>query len=178
MAYVHSNKNLRPKQESSLIHVFVFKDLFSKFVDFLPPAFRRNGEGYVFTGVCPSTPMGRGTPIWPGGYPLPRSGWGRVPHPRSGQGGNPFQVRQGRYPFPGQDGVPHPMSGQGVTPSHVRTGGYPIQGQNRVYPFPGPRMGGTHPRSEWGVPLPRSGQGVPRVPPFSGMEYPHPGPRS
>ena len=44
----------------------------------LPPAFRRNGEGNVFTGVCPFTPRGGGTPIWPtgGGIPHPRSGWG------------------------------------------------------------------------------------------------------
>ena len=34
-AYVHSNKNLRPKQVSSLIHFVVFKDFSSKFVESL-----------------------------------------------------------------------------------------------------------------------------------------------
>ena len=76
--------------------------------------------------------VGRGTPsqVWVGvlyprsgwevphprsglGVPCPRSGWGGVPHPRSGG-----------YPIPGLNGwgVPHPRSGLGGT------WGYPLPG--------------------------------------------------
>ena len=49
----------------------------------LPPAFRRNGEGNVFTGVCPFTLAGEGGN--PGrGVTLPRSGRGQ--YPRTGWG--------------------------------------------------------------------------------------------
>ena len=55
----------------------------------LPPAFRRNGEGTVFTGVSlftpggpPSTPTGKGIPH-PASWGVPTiSGWGLgYPHP-------------------------------------------------------------------------------------------------
>ena len=52
---------------------------------FLPPAFRRNGEGTVFIGICLST-FWSGYSIWPMG----------VPHP----------VLTERYPLLGLDGVP------------------------------------------------------------------------
>ena len=74
---------------------------------FLPPAFRRNGEGNVFTGVCLHLRGGAGTPIWPtGGIPLPRSGWGSTPS----------QVRTG--------GTPPPPAGWGTPPRRgPRSGG-------------------------------------------------------
>ena len=88
---------------------------------FLPPAFRRNEEGNVFTGVCPFTPIGGGYPHLTDrvGYPLPRSGQG-VPWctPSQQDGVTP--------PRPGQDEeYPLPRYGQGGTPSQVRMGGYP-----------------------------------------------------
>ena len=47
-----------------------------KISGFLPPVFRRNGEGTVFTGVCLSTPGGGGGRVptldWEGGTYL---GW-------------------------------------------------------------------------------------------------------
>ena len=58
------------------------------FGQFLPVAFRRNGEDTVFTGVClhrgvpPSSWQGKGTPIQPmGGYPHPAD-----------RGGTPIQM--------------------------------------------------------------------------------------
>ena len=54
------------------IPVLILSAIGQCFCHLLPPAFRRNGEGNVFTGVCPSTPM-RGYPHlanW-GGYPIP-----------------------------------------------------------------------------------------------------------
>ena len=62
-------------------------------------------EGTVFTGVCLFT-------FW--GVPHPRSRWGEVPHPRSGQVGTPSQVQVGGTPS--QVGVPYTRSGQGGVP--------------------------------------------------------------
>ena len=70
-----------------------------------------------------------------GGYPVPRSGWGEYPHPRSGQGVPHSQVRTSGW------GVPHShvWTGDGVTPSQIQM--------------------------EWaGYPSSRSGQGVPSHP--------------
>ena len=117
----------------------------------LPSASQRNGEGNVFTDVCPSTPIG-GTPIWPirglppsqiriGDTPSQVRMGGGHPLPRSGCGGTPSQVR---------------MGGEG-TPSQVRMGGgYPLarSGQEGT-PFPGWDEGGVcHPRSGWRYPFP------------------------
>ena len=122
----------------------------------LPPAFGRDREGNVFTGVCPSTPMGvPPSPVRMEGYPIPGQDRGYPPswwvkgYPIPGWG----------YPIPGQDG------------------GYPIPGQqDRVLLHPGPRSGqgwrNPHSRSWRVVSHPRSGQGVPEVPPVSRMGYP------
>ena len=108
------------------------------------------------------------------GYPLPGSGCGggqEVPHPRSGQGDTPSQVRTGDTPFPGQNGLyPLPRSGWGVPhqqdgvippsrsgwvpSSQVRIGGYPIPGQDGDVP-------GYPPISRMGFPLPVSRKGYP-----------------
>ena len=101
------------------------------FFAFLPPVFRRNGEGNVFTGVCPFTFAGLspsrrgvsflrapilsegGTPsqVLMGGYPLPRSGWG-------GGGGYPPVQMGGVPPSQVRMGIIPPMSrpGKGVPP--------------------------------------------------------------
>ena len=115
------------------------------------------GEGTVFSLFV--SPHLRG-----GGYPI--SGLGRgVPHPRSGQGGIPW------------DGVPPP--GPGI--------GYPLDmGQGTPSPLDlgwgtPPDLGrGTHPDLGWGTP-PDLGQGTqpPRdlgwgTPPEPGMGYPPP----
>ena len=87
---------------------------------FLPSAFRRNGEGTVFTGICLLT----------GGYPhLPTGGggshsalWGEG-IPSSLMEGTPIQPNGGvpHSPRPGLDGVPPPPP--------ARTGwGYPPEG--------------------------------------------------
>ena len=128
----------------------------------LPPAFRRNGEGNVFIGVCPFTPTGGGgstpskvwtvgcTPsCWWGGGPIPGLD-GEVPHPRSRWGVPILLIR----------GVPHPRSGQGV-PHPADGGGFPIPGLDRGYPIL--LMGGGYPIPglDGGVPHPRLGLGVP-----------------
>ena len=89
--------------------------------------------------------------------------FGRVPHPRSRQGGYPIQpmggtpsqVKAGRYP----------IQLRGGTPSQVQVG-YPIQ-----------LMGVPCPRLRWGVPHPRSRlMGVPWGTPHPdlGLDTPHP----
>ena len=103
------------------------------FLSFLPPAFRRNGEGNVFTGVCPLHLRGG------------------VHHPRSRQGGTPSQVKIGGYPTSGLD------RGYII----LLIWGVPIQDQDRGVPHPAD--GVPHPRSEWGVPHPRWGQGTPII---------------
>ena len=107
----------------------------------------KDGEGIVFTGVCPSTPTGGGgSHLADGGYPLPRSG-------------------QGGTPFPGLDrGSPYHRSGWGCTPSLVWTASIPSQVWRRWG-----RLG--YPPSRSG---PRSGQGgFPRVfPCWDWMGYP------
>ena len=99
----------------------------------LPPAFRRNGEGNVFTGVCRSTPTGE-TPIWPMGD-IPSqvrrgegtpSGWWRVPHLAdqwvppigTGWGYNPSVWTGWGTPPPSQDWMGHPpiVTGWGTFP--------------------------------------------------------------
>ena len=100
---------------------------------YLPPAFRRNGKGTVFTGVCLSTFRGGVPPFgWWQGYPLP-SWWG-YPHP-SWQGvpssflGNPQSrsewgvARTGGTPgYPPIQVRSQVRTGE-VPPSQVRTGG-------------------------------------------------------
>ena len=142
----------------------------------LTPAFRRNREGTVFTGVClftlwggvppsgwwrgvpPSFPMGGSTPILPDEGTPTLANTGGYPHPRSGQRGTPpSKVRTGGYH--------HPRSGQGVPPSkvrmrvllsQVRMGGTLGSLPSRSGPRSG--WGYFYPRSEWGVPPPHSGQ--------------------
>ena len=118
--------------------------------EFLPHTFRRNGEGNVFTGVCPFTPgEGGGVPglrsrlggwvtpsqVWIGGYPILLMG--STP-PQVWMGGAPSQVWTGGVPHPGLDGemCPHPAD-RGVPPSKIRTGG------TLGYPLP---------RTGWGTP--------------------------
>ena len=93
---------------------------------FLPPAFRRNGEGNVFTGVCLHLRGG-------GGYPH-LANWGDTPS----------QVRMGQYPIPGQDGgyPPPPTSRMGYPPPRRGPrsgGGYPQLEQHGVYLLRGGR---------------------------------------
>ena len=99
-----------------------------KQLTFFPPAFRRNGEGNVFTGVYPFTFAGRGVPHPAdlGGIPFfPTRG---IPPSFLTSGGYPILPNQGESPS--QVGVyPHPRSGWGVPPSQVWTGGYPHPGQ-------------------------------------------------
>ena len=93
----------------------------------LPTAFRRNGEGNVFTGVCPFTPME--------GVPPPGQLGGGYPS-QVRMGGTPSQVRMGSTPFPGQDGgtpfqgTPHPglRSGQQGYPQLEQHGVYLLHG--------------------------------------------------
>ena len=42
---------------------------FYNMMSYLPPTFQWNGEGNVFTGICPCTPVG-------GGYPIQLAGGG------------------------------------------------------------------------------------------------------
>ena len=109
----------------------------------LPPAFRRNGEGNVFTGVCPSTPTARG---------------GGVPHPRSEQGGTPFLGQDMGYLIPGQDGgrgYQVPPAAWGTLPS-AGWGNLPSHQQDGVSPPPH-QQDGVPPRSRSQV---RTGGGV------------------
>ena len=115
-----------------------------RYASLLPPAFRRNREGNVFTRVCLFTPRGvphpadRGsTPIWPmGEYPIQPTGgspiWLTGGIPIWPMGGTPIQLTGGtpiwltRVPLSGQLGYPH-----------IRTGwGYPQSGQDGGYPPP------------------------------------------
>ena len=128
---------------------------------YLPPAFRRNGEGNVFTGVCPSTHLrggGGGGLVPPSGSHIYRphsEGMGKVMfsqasvRPHTYGGGYPHLANQGGMyplpksgwgmPIPGQDGgtwgIPH-QDGAPPFRSQVRMGGYPIPGQDRGYPLP------------------------------------------
>ena len=109
----------------------------------LPPALRRNGEGNVFTGVCPSTPFEGG-----------------------GREEGPSQFRTGQDPIPGQNrgGYPLPRLGQGYPPHPISRMGYPPSA-GRVPPYQ-VRTGDTHlSRSGWGVsrvpPTPSAGRGTP-----------------
>ena len=112
----------------------------------LLPAFRRNGDGTVFTGICQHfggrvVPPSFLTEWIPPSFLMGRGGY---PHPK---------LRQGGTTIPGQDGgYPHPRSGwEGVPPSKVRMmyppsrsgprsgrgggggGGYPKPEQHSIY---------------------------------------------
>ena len=91
------------------------------------------GEGNVFTGVSPFTPIGVGVPHprsrW-GGYAIPGQDGG---YPILLTGGSPSKIRMGgTLSCWWGGGVPHPRSGWGGTrkpadgggtPSKIRTGG-------------------------------------------------------
>ena len=140
-------------------------------MQYLPPAFRRNGKGTVFTGVClagaapflPDGVGGGGTPILLGWEGVPSSfPTGRVPPipvqdgdtpiQVQDRGGTPSQVRMGEYPrlLRSRSG---PWLGQEVPPSQVRMGGTPIQGQDGGSPIQGQDEG-----VPWGTPLSHPGQ--------------------
>ena len=86
-----------------------------------------------------------------------------------GVGGYPISGLDGGYPISGLDG------GWRGTPSEVQVGGYHIPGPGGGgYPIPDLDGGGT-PSQVWEGPHPRSGLGVPRVPPVQDwMGYPCP----
>ena len=104
----------------------------------VPPAFRRMGEGNVFTGVCPSTGDG-GTPIY---WLLVLSwGWG------GGDGSTTWSLAPGPFldvlqPLP-MTGVPLPWMGPGWD--------IPRQDQDRHSPAP------SHPKQD--TPLTGYGKG-------------------
>ena len=83
----------------------------------LPPIFRRNGGGTIFTGVCLFTFRGSGgvTPIWlkGGGYHCPDGGT-----PSSPDGG------KGVPPSSSEKGVSHPVLKW--IPPFIPDRGYPI----------------------------------------------------
>ena len=89
----------------------------------LPPAFRRNGEGTVLTGVCPLGEGGTPPPIPTGGTSA-RSNWGT---PQSGLTGLPPLGLDGVTPCQEWMGVPTPpLLGQdagqnGGDPPHTHT---------------------------------------------------------
>ena len=61
-----------------------------------------------------------------------------------GEGGTPIQLMGGTPSLPDRGGTPHPRSGRGVPPSQVRMGGStPIPGQDGGYPHPRSGRGGT-----------------------------------
>ena len=75
----------------------------------LPPAFRRNGEGTVFTGVCPYFGGGGGVPH-PADRGVPSSSQWRHPH-LADIGATPIWLTKG-VPSPANGGCPiQPMGG-------------------------------------------------------------------
>ena len=143
----------------------------------LPPAYVVRGKViFILGNVCLFT-IGGGYLVQGlgGGYPVPGlggevphlgSGWGGVPHHRSGwrEGGTPSQVQVGGTPSWVQMGVPH--SADGGTPSRIRMGGTPIQDW-MGYPPSRPGMGGI----PWGTPHPR----LDGVPPHPDLGWGYPG---
>ena len=90
------------------------------------------GEGNVFTGVCPFTP-------------------GRIPHP-SRRGGHPSFLMGGN-PFLGLDGVPPSQVWQGCTPIQDQDGGGGSLGLDGVPPQTRPGKGVPHPDMGRGTPI-------------------------
>ena len=104
-----------------------------------PSAFRRNGEGYVFTDVCLFT-GGGGTP----GH------WSMDSGPRSFPGRWGYRLISGPRSFPG--GYPSQVLGQGTPSGQDQGRGTPLwTGPGQGYPRPPPPPRQDRPRTGYGV---------------------------